>query len=118
MGAGNTILAYQLYAGIVPPLSMQILAYMATVSLDADRDPWFSMGHEGLARFALGRKGDIGRADLAAVERALKPLFEVNAITTIRKASVRRDSWSTAKYRVNLDGAQPVDISKLREPDA
>lgn len=118
MGATNALKAYLLFAGKVPPLSMQVLGYMCTISIDADRDPWFSMGHEGLARHALGRKGDIGRADIAAVERALKPLFEANAITTIRKASVRRDSWSTAKYRINLDGAQPVDISELREPDA
>lgn len=118
MGAGNVLRAYQLYAGKVPPLSMQVLAYMATVSIDADPDPWFSMGQESIAIHALGRKGDIGRAEIAAVERALKPLFEKGAITTVRKASVRRDSWSTAKYRLELEGAQPVDIDALREPEA
>lgn len=117
MGAGNVLRAYQLYAGKVPPLSMQVLAYMATISIDADSEPWFSMGQESIAIHALGRKGSIDRAALAAVERAMKPLFEHGAITTIRKASVRRDSWATAKYRLELGGAQPVDIDALREPD-
>jgi hypothetical protein len=117
MGAGNVLRAYQLYAGKVPPLSMQVLAYMAAVSIDADREPWFSMGQESIAAHALGRKGEIDRAALAAVERALKPLFEYGAITTIRRASARKDSWSTAKYRLGLGSAKPVDIDALREPD-
>jgi hypothetical protein len=118
MGARNVIKAYLLYAGKVPSTSMQILAYMATVSKDADEYPWYSQGHEALAIFALGRPEPAQRADIAAVERALTPLFKAKAITTDRKAARRRDGPSTARYRLELDLAQPVDISKMtQQPD-
>lgn len=118
MGARNTLRAYALYAGKVPATSMQLLAYMATVSKDADEYPWYSQGHEALAQFALGRKEPIQRADIAAVERALTPLFKAKAITTDRPAARRNDGPSTARYRLELDLAQPVDISVMRRQDA
>jgi hypothetical protein len=118
MGARNTLKAYALYAGKVPPLSMQLLAYMATVSKDADESPWFSQGHEALAVFALGRPEPITETDLKAVQRALKPLFEEKAIITERRGAMRRDSPSTARYRLELGLVQPVDISVMRrQPD-
>lgn len=111
MGAANVAMAYQIYAGRVPATSFQVLAYMALVSKDADVRPWFSKGREALAVFALGRTGPFGRADAKAVERALEPLFEVGAIETDRRASVRRDGDSTARYRLNLN---PVDEPRGR----
>lgn len=113
MGATNALKAYLLYAGKVPPLSMQILAYMALVSIDADAEPWYSQGHASLAEFALGRPGAT-EADIRAVERAITPLLQIKAISTDRPAARRkRGSW-TAKYRLHIDPAQPVDISKMR----
>lgn len=106
MGAGNVALVFQLYAGKVPATSFQVLTYMALVSKDADARPWFSKGREALALFALGRTGPFGRADAKAVERALGPLFDVGAIETDRRSSVRRDGDSTARYRLNLN---PLD---------
>ena len=118
MGARNNLRAYLLYAGKVPPLSMQVLSYMATVSKDADESPWFSQGHEALAVFALGRTEPITDTDLKAVQRALKPLFEAKAIVTERRGAARRNSPSTARYRLELGLAPPVDISVMtKQPD-
>jgi hypothetical protein len=118
VGARNALKAYALYAGKVPPLSMQILTYMATVSKDADESPWFSQGHEALAVFALGRSGPITESDLRAVQRALRPLFDAKAITQDRAPAPRRNAPSTARYRLELDLAQPVDISLMvKQPD-
>jgi hypothetical protein len=102
MGAGNVALAFQIYAGKVPPTSMQVLLYMALVSKDADANPWFSKGREAIAELALGRTMPFDRSDARAVERAIEPLLAVGAISTDRKASVRRDGDSTARYRLNL----------------
>lgn len=103
MGATNAIAAYQIYAGKIPPTSMQVLVYMALVSKDADERPWFSKGREAIAIHALGRPAPFDRADARAVERAVEPLLAIGAIETDRKASVRRDGDSTARYRLNLD---------------
>jgi len=81
---------------------MQLLAYMAAVSKDGDDDPWYGQGHAALAEHALGRRAPITRADIKAVERAIAPLAERGAITTIRRASVRRDGPHTVRYRLNL----------------
>jgi hypothetical protein len=95
--------AYAKYAGKVPPISMQVLAYMALVSVDSDRQPWYGQGHHAIAEHALGRTAPITDADIRAVERALAPLAKVGAIRTDRKAAVRRDGPNTARYRLNLD---------------
>jgi hypothetical protein len=102
MGARNVVAAYRLYAGKVPPLSMQILAYMAVVSKDADESPWFSQGHEALAEFALGRQAPITRKDIAAVERALPPLLKAGALTIGRKGAPRKEGPRTTLWRLNL----------------
>lgn len=102
MGASNVITAYAMYAGKVPATSMQLLAYMAVVSKDDDARPWFGQGHQALAQFALGRPLPIGRADIKAVERAIKPLAAEGAISTDRKASIRRDGAHTVRYRLHL----------------
>jgi hypothetical protein len=107
MGAGNVAMAFQLYAGKVPATSMQVLLYMAVVSKDADPNPWFSKGREALAQVALGRPAPFDRADARAVERAVEPLLAVGAIETDRRAAVRRDGSSTARYRLNLDADGP-----------
>lgn len=118
MGARNVLRAYALFAGKVPPLSMQLLGYMATVSKDADESPWFSQGNEALAVFAFGRRQPITESDLKSVQRALRPLFEAKAITQDRAPAPRRDAPSTARYRLELGLAQPVDISKMTaQPD-
>ena len=119
MGASNAMRAYLLYAGKVPATSMQVLAYMALVSKDADEHPWYSQGHEALAQFALGRReNDITDSDLKSVQRALRPLFDAKAITLERRGAMRRGAPSTARYRLELDLAEPVDISKLKQqPD-
>lgn len=119
MGARNAIKAYLLYAGKVPSTSMQILAYMALVSKDNDDHPWYSQGHEAIAQFALGRRENaITTSDLKAVQRALRPLFDAKAITQDRAPAPRRDAPSTARYRLELELAQPVDISAAtKQPD-
>lgn len=111
MGATNAMLAYQLYAGRVPATSMQLLAYMALVSKDSDDRPWFGQGYEGLAVFALGRPAPTREADLRAVERAMKPLLDIGAIVTERRAAARRDGPRTARYRLQLvaEAAQDID---------
>jgi hypothetical protein len=109
MGATNVMLAYRLYAGRVPATSMQLLTYMALVSLDGDDKPWFGQGYEGLAVFALGRPAPTREADLRAVERAMKPLLDIGAIVTERRAAARRDGPRTARYRLQLVTAQAVD---------
>jgi hypothetical protein len=114
VGARNALKAYALYAGKLHALPMQVLTYMALVSKDADEYPWFSQGHEALAEFALGRPTPIQRADFGAVERALAALVKAKAITVERKAARRRDEPWTARYRLELDHAQPVDISVMR----
>lgn len=102
MGASNVLAAYALYAGRVPPLSLQLLAYMAVVSKDDDPRPWYGQGHAALAEHALGRAAPIERADIKAVERAIQPLLAVKAIITDRRASVRRDGSHTVRYRLQL----------------
>lgn len=108
MGASNVIDAYRLYAGKVPPLSMQVLAFMAAVSVDRDRAPWFGLGHKVLAELALGRPQPLDDdepgdpADLRAVRRAIQPLLESGAVYVIRRASPNRASHKTVKYGLNL----------------
>lgn len=104
MGASNVIAAFSLYAGRVPPLSMQCLAYMAVVSRDADTEPWFGQGHEALAVHAMGRREPVSDADLRAVRRAVAPLLKAGAIEADRKAAPRRNGPSTVRYRLNLVG--------------
>jgi hypothetical protein len=113
MGASNAIAAYQLYAGRVPPISMQLLGYMALVSRDHDEHPWFSLGHQALAVHALGRPAPPTRADVKAVERAVTPLLAVGAIVTDRRAAVRRDGSSTARYRLQLVHGEHRHIDDL-----
>lgn len=102
MGASNVAAAFATWAGKVPPLSMQVLTYMALVSRDADRQPWFGQGHAALAVHALGRAEPVTKADIAAVERAVAPLAKAGAIKADRRASVRRDGPSTVRYRLVL----------------
>lgn len=102
--------AYLLYAGRVPPLSMQCLIYMALVSMDGDDQPWFGMGHEALAELALGRPKPITESDLRAVRRAIEPLL-AEAIEADRRPANRGDGPSTVRYRLNLDvGRKPSSV--------
>lgn len=108
MGASNVIDAYRLYAGKVPPLSMQVLAFMAAVSKDKDGAPWCGVGHKTLAELALGRPQPMDDdvpgdpADLRAVRRAIQPLLESGAVYVIRRAAPNRQSFKTVKYGLNL----------------
>lgn len=112
MGASNVAAAFRLYAGRVPPLSMQLLTYMALVSRDDDDRPWYGQGHEALALFALGRPAPATRADIAAVERGISPLLTIGAIEADRRASVRRNGPSTVRYRLRIVAAEPASIDE------
>lgn len=113
MGARNVAAAYQAWAGKLPPLSMQVLIYMALVSKDSDAWPWYAQGHAALAEHALGRRV-VDKAALKAVERAMTPLLAMGAVVTERKASTRRDGASTARYRLTLDA---VDAPRIPGAD-
>lgn len=106
MGARNAVRAYALYASEVPATSMLILAYMAVVSKDGDYSPWFSMGHDALARMALGRPEPITDTDRKAVQRAIRHLTEVKAITIDRPPAKRKGEPSTTAYRLHLGPPQ------------
>lgn len=114
MGSANCLSAYHLYAGKVPFASLTVLGYMATVSLDRDREPCWWQGHEILAIMCFGRPEPIEDSDLRAVRRALTPLHRVGAITTIRHASGRRGRLVTVRYRLWLD--QPAPDEKRPKP--
>lgn len=101
MGASNVSAAFQRYAGKVPPLSMTLLTYMANVSKDSDEWPFFRLGQFALAEMALGRP-DPDANDLRAVQRGMKPLLDIGAVTVDRSGAVRADGNVTARYRLNL----------------
>lgn len=118
MGASNALAAFRLYAAKVPPLAMSTLAYMALVSIDADAEPWFSLGAEMISVMALGREplaetGDekedakARKAMEHACERALKPLFASGAITTLRHSSGHPGKARHAKYQLWLSAPAP-----------
>jgi hypothetical protein len=101
MGATNAIAAYRRYAGKVPGLSLAVLVYMALVSKDKDAWPWFTLGQHAIAEHALGRP-DPQDADLRAVQRAIGPLIDAEAVTVDRAGAARSDGNTTARYRLNL----------------
>lgn len=105
MGAANVASAYQLYADL-PGASFKLLGYMALVSLDRDAEPWFGQGAEELAVRALGRR-EADSAALRAVERAMTPLFEAGAVTTVRHSSGRDGKRYPARYRLWLQTPAP-----------
>lgn len=122
MGARNALAAFDLYAGLVPPTSLLLLVRMALVSKDSDREPWFSEGHAALARMALGRgrHAAVDETDLKAVQRAMTPLRQVGAISTLRAPSIRRDGHDTAKYQLHLNasdaGRKPSTVDVASRP--
>ena len=91
---------------------------MALVSLDKDTEPWWSQGHDVLARQALGRPEPVSKADERAVERAITPLFEAGAITTIRHSSARGDYQALAKYRLWLTEPAPDEKRRMDHQSA
>lgn len=103
MGAANALAAYATWGGKVPPLSLNLLVYMALRSKDDDEKPWFGRGHLHLAEHALRRPTPIERADIKAVERAVAPLLKAGAISVERRAAVRAEGPSTVRYRLRLD---------------
>jgi len=107
MGASNVLAAYRLYAGKVPPTSLNMLAWMAAVSMDRDHEPSWWEGHEILAIRVLGRCEPITKTDRRAVERAITPLFAAGAITTTRHSSGRAGRARTARYRLWLTEPAP-----------
>lgn len=123
MGASNALMAYRLYARQATGVPMQLLAYMALVSKDADADPWFGMGHQALALHALRRPEPIQEKDIKAVERGISRLLQIGAIVTDRPAAPRRDGPKTVRYRLQLRHGPAVvprkpgdDASKERPP--
>jgi hypothetical protein len=114
MGAANSLAAYKLYAGKIPPTSLAVLVYMALVSLDRDSEPHWWEGHAMLAVRCFGYPEPVADAGLRAVRRAVTPLLEAGAITTTRHGSGRKGRVTTARYRLWLtapaqDGKRPVD---------
>jgi hypothetical protein len=117
MGATNAIAAYQRYAGKVPGLSLAVLVYMALVSKDKDAWPWFTLGQHAIAEHALGRPNP-NATDLRAVQRAIGPLIDAEAVTVDRAGAARSDGNSTARYRLNLhDDADKARREWLDTPD-
>jgi len=118
MGAGNALSVYSLYAGKVPPTSLQILVYMALRSMDSDAKPWYSESAATLAALAIGRRipaDPDGRlqasaADVRAVERAITPLYVVGAITIARHSYGRpgQSVGRSAIYRLWLIEPAPA----------
>lgn len=119
MGATNVKRAYAIWAGKVPPQPMVVLLYMALVSMDSDRAPWFGQGHEALAEHALGRKPAATKKELdanqRAVERAVAPLLEAGALIADRKPAPRANAPRTGRYRLSL-GREDVPRNASDEP--
>lgn len=113
MGASNAIAAYVLYSSRLPSKSMHVLNWMALVSLDKDTEPWWSQGHEVLAKMPLGRPEPITSADLRAVERAITPLFEAGAITVDRHSSGRPGNPQHVRYRLWLRQPAPDENRRV-----
>lgn len=107
MGAHNALAAYRLYAGKIPPTALNLLVYMATVSLDKDAEPSWWEGHETLAIRVLGYPEPVGKAGKGAVERAVKSLLDGGAITTTRHASGHAGRVTTVRYRLWLESPAP-----------
>lgn len=114
MGASNALNAFRLYAGKVPPLSMNVLVFMSLVAMDKDSEPKFWEGHEALAVHCLGRdEASIDDSDLRAVRRAITPLFKAGAITVAQHSSGRGEKHGRVTYRLHLvtpaqDGKRPM----------
>jgi hypothetical protein len=113
MGSSNALAAFRLYGGKVPPTSLNLLAYMALVSVDKDAEPWWSQGHEMLAIQVLGEPEPVTDAALRAVRRGITPLFEAGAITAARRSSGHGGRVIQVRYRLWLtcpapDGNRPV----------
>lgn len=115
MGARNVAAAYHRWAGRVPPLSMQILVYMALVAKDSDTWPWYGQGQAALAEFAMGRP-EPDDTDRRAVGRAMTPLLNAGAVTVERAATQRGDGNSTARYRLNL--TDEADVARRAWEDS
>src|ERR1700685_15719 len=107
MGSSNALAAYRLYGGKIPPASLNVLAYMALIALDRDKDPSWGEGHEMLAIRCFGRPEPVGDADLRAVRRAITPLFAAGAITIIRHASGHHGRVVTVRYKLWLNQPAP-----------
>lgn len=117
MGASNAIAAYQRYAGKIPNLSLVVLVRMALVSKDKDAWPWYGEGQAALAEHALGRPNPTP-VDLRAVQRAMGPLIDVEAVTVDRAGAARTDGNTTARYRLNLHSdADEARREWLKTPD-
>lgn len=114
MGAANVLAAYHRWAGTVPHRSMAVLAYMAAVSKDSDAHPWFGMGHEALASFALGKKPT--RTALRLVGDAVAPLLEVGAISVTRMPAPRSEAGQkTVCYALHLGLSTASDDEEPEE---
>jgi hypothetical protein len=107
MGSANALAAYRLYAGKVQATSLNVLAYMALVSLDKHPEPSWWEGHEMLAIRCFGYSEPVGEAAMRAVRRAITPLFTEGAITTIRHASGHHGRIITVRYRLWLQHPAP-----------
>lgn len=108
MGAANALAAYRLYAGKVPPTSLNVLAYMALVALDRNSEPCWWEGHDMIAVRCLGHPEPVSEAALRAVRRAISPLFKAGAITTDRHSSGHGSRYVTVRYRLWL--VQPAQV--------
>lgn len=119
MGASNALAAFRLYAGKVPPTPLNVLVYMALVSVDRDAEPSWWEGHEMIAIRALGYPAPppgkrMGRAGIGAVERAIAHLHQAGAITTTRNASGHPKGTKTVRYRLWLTGPASHETSGTR----
>jgi hypothetical protein len=115
VGAANVLAAFKLYAGKVPPTSLNVLAYMAAVALDKDAEPRFWEGHAILAIRCLGSVEPVSEADLRGVRRAITPLFTAGAITVDRHSTGHRGKAVTVRYRLWLVCPAPVENRQVRK---
>lgn len=112
MGAANALAVYRTYGDVLGDRALRVLTYMALVARDQDAEPWFSMGHEEISRFALGRpvpaaEGHERDAALRAVRRAVTELHGAGAIQTARRATYGVRGNSPVRYRLYLDAPRP-----------
>lgn len=117
MGAKNALRVYEGW-GALPDRPLRLLVYMALVARDDDAEPWFALGHEALARFALAmdlpelddddpRSRAARDAVLRKVRRAVTTLHRRRAIETTRKATFGHRGPGPVRYRLWLDGPKP-----------
>lgn len=110
MGGSNVARVYRGWGTRLKDRPFRLLGYMALVSMDNDKEPWFGLGHDSLAEFALGLHlpiddDPVGRDRvLRIVRRHVTVLHAAGAIETTRRARTGTLGTKHVVYRLYLDG--------------